>query len=135
MKQLPRNIILFDGVCNFCNGILQLLIKLDQKNQFYYASLQSTFGQELLKKYQLSVKKFDSFVYIKKNKSFEKSNAVLEILRDIGKPLSFLYMLKIIPNSIRDKGYDFIAKYRYIVFGKRKQCVIPTKEIQNKFLV
>ncbi len=127
-------IILFDGVCNLCNSSVQKVIKNDSKNVFKFASLQSGFGQRLLKENQLNSEEFDSIILIDGNQFYTSSDAALRIgkeLKGIYKISSFLLW---IPKFIRDGVYRIISKNRYRWFGKQNTCWIPTKELQDKFI-
>src|SRR5690606_10466738 len=127
-------IILFDGVCNLCNSSVQKIIEKDEKNLFRFASLQSEFGQEFLRKNNLSEKEFDSMILIDGDKFYTKSDAALRI----GKELKGIYKLSgilfFLPKFIRNMGYDLIAKNRYKWFGKQENCWLPTPELKEKFL-
>lgn len=129
-----KAIILFDGVCNFCDGTVNFLIKHDTKERFLFASLQSDAGQHLLKKLNLPTEHFDSFIYVKDEKYYTKSTAALHIAKDLRKWWQLVYILVLIPKPIRDRCYDWIAKNRYKWFGKKQECAIPTPEIRKRFL-
>lgn len=127
-------IILFDGVCNFCNFWVNFLIDRDKKDKFRFAALQSEKGQELLKKYNLKTEDFDTFVVIDRDKTFIKSTASLIVAKDLGGFWKLLYVFIIIPRPLRDFVYSLIAKNRYSLFGKKDTCRIPTPEERRKFL-
>jgi predicted DCC family thiol-disulfide oxidoreductase YuxK len=127
-------IILFDGVCNLCNSSVQFVLKHDTKKIFRFASLQSFAGQALLKEYNLSQTAFNSFVLIKKGKVFLKSTAALMVARQLKGAVKFLYWFIIIPPFIRNAVYNVIAKNRYKWFGKQESCMMPTPELQSRFL-
>lgn len=127
-------IILFDGLCNLCNGSVQFIIKRDRLEVFKFASLQSEIGQSLLKQYGIQNDKIDSIVYIKDDKCLICSSAVLNILKDLGGIWRLWYGFIIIPKCIRDSAYNAIAKSRYKVFGKRESCMIPSERTTNRFL-
>lgn len=132
---LHENIILFDGVCNLCDGAINLIIKQDNKKLFRYASLQSKIGMQISKKYNLPLSNYKSFVYIKKGRSYLKSDAALEIAKDIGFPWNGLYIMKfIVPPFIRDSIYNYISENRYSFFGKKEHCLMPSQEIKNLFI-
>jgi len=128
------NIILFDGVCNFCNFWVNFVIKRDKNNTYKFATMQSESGQELLQKFKLNTSYFDTFVLIVNNKTFTKSTAALMIAKKLKSLIKLLYPLIFLPRSIRDFFYDLIAKNRYKFFSKRDFCIIPTKKVQDKFL-
>ena len=127
-------IILFDGVCNFCDHSVQFVIRHDKLDTFKFASLQSNVGQELLKKYNLPTENFDSFVLIRNNKCYQKSTAALQVCRGLGGIWRILYLLIVIPRPLRDGLYNLIAKNRYKWFGKKDQCMIPSPEVRKRFL-
>lgn len=127
-------IILFDGVCNLCNGFVQFLIKRDKKARFKFASLQSESGQSLLLKFNLPPDDFHSFIYIKGDSHYTKSTAALNVLKDMGGPWKLFYVFILTPKFIRDFIYSSIAKSRYKLFGKRETCMVPTPDIKKRFL-
>ena len=134
---LPENkiIILFDGVCNLCNGFVQFVIKYDKKDTFRFASLQSKTGKEILIHLDLYSKKMDSVCYFESGIAYYlKSDAAIEIMKKLGGIFYLTIVLKIFPKIIRDFVYDFIAKNRYNWFGKKDNCMIPTLELKSKFI-
>ncbi len=129
-----HHIILFDGVCNFCNFWVNFIIYRDKDDIFKFAALQSEAGQKLLQEYKLNVSDFDTFVLIVNDKHFTKSTAALKISKNLKSFVKLLYPLIILPRPIRDFFYDLIAKNRYKFFGRRDICRIPTEEERDKFL-
>jgi len=134
MKQESYSIILFDGVCNFCNYWVNFIIDRDVRNNFKFAALQSEKGNELLEKFNLPKNDFDSFILISKDKVYKKSAAALTIAKQLQGWIKIFSIFKILPVFITDLIYDLIAKNRYKIFGKRKACRIPTAEEKAKFL-
>lgn len=134
---LPPNkkIILFDGVCNLCNGFVQLVIKYDKKDIFRFVALQSEIGQEIIKNLGLENQNIDSVIlYHLENKFWIKSNAAIEIMQNLNGIFCFAFILKVFPRFFRDFIYDIVAKYRYKLLGKKESCMIPTLELKAKFL-
>lgn len=129
-----RKIILFDGICNLCNQSVQFVIEHDSKNQFRFASLQSDFGQDFLKKNKLEATQFDSIVFIEDDQFYTKSSAALKIAKYLDGLTSWLTIFMIVPKPLRDIVYSFIAKNRYRWFGKNESCWLPTKELKAKFI-
>ena len=129
-----RKIILFDGICNLCNQSVQFVIEHDSKNQFRFASLQSDFGQDFLKKNKLEATQFDSIVFIEDDQFYTKSSAALKIAKYLDGITSWLTIFMIVPKPLRDVVYSFIAKNRYRWFGKNESCWLPTKELKAKFI-
>ncbi|CAL66598.1 thiol-disulfide oxidoreductase DCC family protein [Christiangramia forsetii] len=137
MNSVPENkkIILFDGVCNLCDGAVQFIIKHDKKDIFRYASLQSEIGRKLVDERGLDPEELDSIILIEPGVAYyRKSSAALEISRDLSGGYSLLKNFLFMPESLRDGVYDFIANNRYKWFGKKEQCMIPSPELKAKFL-
>ena len=129
-----KAIILFDGVCNLCNGAVTFVIKRDPKDRFRFAALQSEIGEELIHKYGLKDKGLDSIVLIEGEKAFVKSSAALRIARKLSGLWPLLYVFTILPRFLRDPFYNLIARNRYAWYGKRESCMIPTPELRAKFI-
>jgi len=134
MEVAESSVILFDGICNLCNGIVQFIIKRDPKGKFRFASLQSESGQKLLGKFGLPSDEFDSIVLIEGEQYFLKSTAGLRIIKELGGHWKLLFVFIYLPASFRDFIYDQIASSRYRIFGKRESCMIPTPELKARFL-
>jgi predicted DCC family thiol-disulfide oxidoreductase YuxK len=127
-------IILFDGVCNLCNRSVQFVLKHDKQKLFRFASLQSTAGQRLLKDYHLSETVFNSFVLIENDKTYLKSTAALIVAKRLGGFIKIIYAFIIVPAFIRNGIYNIISKNRYKWFGKQDSCMMPTPDLQSRFL-
>lgn len=127
-------LILFDGVCSFCNGAVNFVIERDKSGYFKFAPLQSETGQLLRDEYQIDKLKTDSLVLIEDGRAFTHSTAALRIARRLDGLWPAFYALIIIPKPIRDLGYRVFAKYRYRLFGKLDTCMIPTPDVRARFL-
>ena len=127
-------VILFDGVCNLCNGLVNFVIHHDPKAKFVFAALQSESGQKLLKQFHLPTNDFNTFVLVDDGKYYKKSTAALKVLKGLGGLWSFFYIFILIPFPIRDFVYNIIASKRYRWFGKKDKCLVPTPDIKNRFL-
>jgi predicted DCC family thiol-disulfide oxidoreductase YuxK len=134
MKETDHPIILFDGVCNFCNKWVSFLIKQDKKKIFRFAALQSAAGQRLQQKYNLPVGTMDSFIFIEKDKAYLASTAGLQLNKHLPMYWRWMQVFWIVPKFIRDKVYSIIARNRYKLFGKKDTCMIPTPELRSRFL-
>jgi predicted DCC family thiol-disulfide oxidoreductase YuxK len=132
--QQRNPIILFDGICNFCNGNVNFIIRQDNKKIFRLAALQSEAGQRLLQQYKLPMGDFDSFVLVHENKVYNKSSAALKVYSLLPWYWKWTQLIWIFPRFIRDAVYDFIARHRYKWFGKKEQCMVPTAELRGRFL-
>ncbi|MBU2973175.1 thiol-disulfide oxidoreductase DCC family protein [Zobellia sp. B3R18] len=130
-----KQIILFDGVCNLCNGAVQFIIKRDEKDVFRYAALQSDLGKQLMSERNIDASQIDSIILIDPGVAFYiKSDAALEIGKQLSGYGVISSVLLWIPSSIRNIVYDFIARNRYKWYGKKEECMIPTPELKAKFL-
>jgi predicted DCC family thiol-disulfide oxidoreductase YuxK len=128
------NLLLFDGVCNLCNGVVQSVIRHDRAGRFRFAALQSEAGQAVLQQLGLPTEQFDSFVYVTEGRLFTESTAALRVARDLGGVWQLLYALIIVPRPIRDAVYRWVARNRYWFFGKQESCMMPTPELRARFL-
>lgn len=129
-----KKVILFDGICNFCNFWVNFIIERDKKDLFRFASLQSEVGQSLLRKLELSETDFDSFVLIEGLNYYIKSTAALKVIKEINGWLKVLYPFIFFPEIFRDSVYNLISKNRYRIFGKSDSCRMPTEKEKSKFI-
>lgn len=137
MLDIPKNkkIILFDGVCNLCDAAVQFIIKHDKKDIFRFVALQSDLGQEITKHIGIDTKNIDSIILYQPGIAYYyKSEAVFEIAKSLGGIFYLGTIFSIFPTSFNNRIYDYIAKNRYKWYGKKESCMIPTKELQAKFL-
>ncbi len=140
MEEIPKTahynfeIILFDGVCNFCNSSINFVIDHDPKKHFKFAPLQSEIGQEILTQFHKNTKDFDSVILLKNNQLYEKSEAALEITKHLSGFWKYLSVFKILPTFFLNFFYNIIAKNRYKIFGKADSCRMPTAELRERFL-
>jgi predicted DCC family thiol-disulfide oxidoreductase YuxK len=127
------NIIVFDGVCNFCNRVVQIIIRHDPSAQIYFAAQQSEVGEQLLK--DLAIKESsNSVLFVKDGLVYYQSDAVIEIAKLLkGWPIIFKYGI-IVPRFLRNAIYKFIAANRYAIFGKQDQCMVPNEEDRVRFV-
>jgi predicted DCC family thiol-disulfide oxidoreductase YuxK len=128
------SVILFDGVCNLCNGFVQFVIARDPGGRFRFASLQSDAAPQLVGSRLAGAERPDSIVLVDGARVFTRSAAALRIFRGLRFPWPILSALIVIPPPIRDFVYDFVAKRRYRWFGKRDACMVPTPELRARFL-
>ena len=131
---MKQKIILFDGVCNFCDATINFVIERDPKGVFQYASLQSTEGEKLLTKFGLDTQNYDSFVLVEGDHFYTKSSAALQVAKELVGLWPILYIFIVIPKFIRDGVYSLIARNRYKWFGKKEECMIPSPEVRKRFI-
>lgn len=127
-------VVLFDGVCNLCNGSVNWLIDHDKKNVLQFASLQSEYAQQTIGKLGLQGSYLDTMVLVDGENYYVRSTAILHMLKLMGGIYSIAFVFVIIPAFIRDAFYNFIARNRYRWFGRQDACRIPTPELKAKFL-
>lgn len=141
------SIVLFDGVCNFCNGAVNFIIRHDHEKKFKFAPLQSEFGEKMRAKFRIG-EDVDSIILvqhqvhldptagmrIENGTAYLHSTAGLKIAKELGFPWSLGFALIIVPSSVRDWFYMLFAKYRYKFFGRKDVCMMPTPELKERFL-
>ncbi|MFS8081885.1 MAG: thiol-disulfide oxidoreductase DCC family protein [Ginsengibacter sp.] len=129
---IPNKIIFFDGVCNLCNRLVIFIIKRDRSRIFKFASLQSAKAEEMgiIQK----DKTLNTIIFFSENKLYQKSSAVLHICKLLPFPWPLLFGFIIVPRFIRDSVYNFVADNRYKWFGKKDQCMVPSENIEDRFL-
>jgi predicted DCC family thiol-disulfide oxidoreductase YuxK len=129
-----QSVVLFDGVCHFCNSSVNFIMDRDPKNKFVFAPLQSQVANDIL--LELGGKKtlIYSIILIQDNRIYKRSRASLEIVRQLNGLWPLLYVFIIVPDFIRDIIYNFIAKNRYKWFGKLEACRVPKQEERERFL-
>jgi len=133
VKRIP-SVILFDGLCNLCNGFVQFVIARDPAARFRFAPLQSESGRRVLRSAALPDPFPETVVLVEAGRPFTRSAAVLRIVRRLRAPWPLAYAMILIPRPLRDWLYDAIARRRYRWFGKREECMVPTPELRRRFL-
>lgn len=132
MPQPP--IILFDGVCNFCNSAVNFVIKRDKNSVLKFTTLQSGIAHQMLAHQNIPTNDLSSFVFIENEKIYTRSTAALRVCKYLTGMWPLMNGFIIVPKFIRDGIYNWIAKNRYRWFGKKEECMIPSSEIKAKFL-
>lgn len=138
-------VVLFDGVCNFCDASVNFVIEHDHAGYFKFAPLQSDAGRKLAAEHGLASESaemeagsdlipIDSVIMVEDGRVYTHSTAALRIVRHLGMPWSLLYAFIVVPKPIRDFFYRLFAKYRYKVFGRKDQCMLPSPEVRARFL-
>ena len=126
-------VILFDGVCNLCNSSVEKIIAADPKKQFRFASLQGSFGQEVLQKFQLPPRELNSFILLENNQIFTRTTGALKVARKLSGAWPLLYAFIVVPRFLRDGIYNIITRNRYKWFGKKESCMVPHAALQELF--
>ena len=136
IDNLPKDkkIVLFDGVCNYCNDKINYIIKNDKHDVFRFVALQSETGQKIINYLGIDTS-IDSIVLYEPGYAyFIKSEAVFRIIKHLSSSVKLLLFFNFIPTSIKNIFYDLIAKNRYNWYGKKESCIIPTEEVKRKFI-
>lgn len=128
------NLILFDGVCNFCNTAVQTVIKLDDQKTFKFAAIQSKLGQQLYHKHGLDPVDIQTLMFVDGDKILTKSDAVLEVLARLNGGWQLLGGFRAMPQPLRDWAYTEFARQRFLLFGRQETCMVPTPEVQERFI-
>jgi predicted DCC family thiol-disulfide oxidoreductase YuxK len=132
MRDAP--VILFDGVCNFCNYWVNFAIKRDSKKKLRFTTLQGEMAKRLLPQYKINPTSLHSVIFIDKGKAYTQSSAAIRVCKYLNGGWKLFYGLMIIPKFIRDFFYNIIARNRYKWFGKKESCMVPTPELRERFL-
>ena len=127
-------LLLFDGVCNLCNGAVQFIIDRDKRNLFRFASLQSELGRSVLRKYDIDSTSLDTVVLVQKGRAYTHSEAALRTAAQLDGGYRLLSVFRILPRFFRDGVYRFIARNRYRWFGREEACRLPRPEWRAKFV-
>ncbi len=135
MKSTTTPVLYFDGLCNLCNGAVQYIIRHDKQGLFRFASLQSEAGRQVQDVYRKQYGQVpDSLILQVNDKIYSRSDAALRAAILIHRWAALSKACLVIPKFIRDGIYNIIAKNRYRWFGKKESCMIPTPELQSRFL-
>ena len=129
-----RHIVVFDGVCNFCNEAVNFIIKRDPEGLFAFTPIQSALAHDLINQHQINNLDVDTFLLIKNKQCFVFSSAALEIAMDLTGPWYMFRIFKLVPSRIRDFFYKLFAKNRYALFGRQETCMVPTEEVRSRFI-
>lgn len=134
MDAQTKRLVLFDGVCNFCNSAVLFIVDRDPKEHFIFASLQSDIGQQTLEEHKCDPQ-LDSVLLVEDGKAYTRTTAALRIARQLRFPWPILfYLFILVPRFIRDAAYRYFARHRYDWFGKADQCRIPTPELRRRIV-
>lgn len=125
----------FDGVCNFCSGSVQLALALDRAGALRFTPMQSPYGRDLAIQAGIDPDLPNSFIFMDRGQALQGSDAVIALLRRLPAPWRWLAAVRVVPKAWRDAGYDWIARNRYRLMGKRRECMVPTPEVRARFIL
>ncbi len=131
-----KNIVLFDGVCNLCNGFIDFVIKRDISRSIFYASLQDEVSKTIVNEFEIQLGgSYSTIYYYSKGNLYSESTAILNILKELNPRYRFLAnVFLLVPNFIRNLVYKGISRNRYLLFGKKDTCRMPSPEERNQFI-
>ncbi|MFT6285639.1 MAG: putative DCC family thiol-disulfide oxidoreductase YuxK [Alcanivorax sp.] len=129
-----RHIVIFDGVCNVCNGAVNFIIKRDPEGLFAFTPMQSDLARELMNKHKIKNVDIDTFLLIKNEQCFVFSSAALEIAKDLTGLWYIFNVFRLVPSAIRDFFYTVFARNRYALFGRQDTCMVPTQALRSRFV-
>ncbi len=133
MNDYPR-IIVFDGVCRLCNAWCRFLIRYDHAHRFRLTPAQSTTGQAILRHFDRPTQTLNSLLYVEHGKAYDKSDAVIRILGQLGWPWRLATLGRLCPSPVRNWLYDRIAANRYRLFGRYRTCTLPEADDRTRFI-
>lgn len=132
------HLLLFDGTCSLCNGVVQFVLARDRQGAFHFAPLQSEPARAYLAQHP-ELRFVDSLIVLPDYRTgsvapLVKSSAALFVLGALGPFWRLLALSRVLPRSWRDTTYDWIARHRYRLFGKQNRCLIPNAAQRSRFL-
>jgi len=127
-------ILLFDGVCNLCNGAIQFVIPRDPGGTLRFAPLQSDLGETVRAAAGLSTDDLETVVLVDDGMAYTKSDAAIRVGEHLGGVYRLLSLGRLLPRGLRDRIYDFVAEHRYDWFGKKNQCMVPDGDVSDRFI-
>lgn len=133
-SELPQNLLLFDGVCHLCDGVVGFLLPRDPEARLHYAPIQSALGSRLYRDHGLDPERPETLLLLTPRGAFRRSDAVLEIARLLGGAWRLLLALKVLPRPLRDTAYDALARRRYRWFGRSATCLLPRPGWRERFV-
>jgi len=119
-----RTIIFYDGVCNLCNGLVQFILRKDSRRKFRLVALQSQAGKDHLKQFSISGDTLRTLIVLVEDRIYIRSRAIFKIFNELGGFWNLFLIFSILPVRFNDLIYNLIAKHRYRIFGKRKECLM-----------
>jgi predicted DCC family thiol-disulfide oxidoreductase YuxK len=129
-----RPVLLFDGICNLCNGMVAFVIARDPGARFRFGALQSDAARTLLSRVSAPQPLPDSIVLLEDGRIYTKSTAAIRIARGLRFPWPLVGVFLVVPRPVRDWVYDAVARNRYRWFGRRDVCMMPTADLQRRFI-
>ncbi|MDB6140252.1 MAG: thiol-disulfide oxidoreductase [Verrucomicrobiaceae bacterium] len=134
MEPQDHPVVLFDGVCNFCNGAVQFIIRHDPQATFRFAAYQSDAGNALALRHGIDPQKLETFALVAGDRAFLRSDAAIATASYLGGIGKLAVVGHLVPRFIRDAMYGLIARNRYHWFGRQESCMVPDADVRQRFL-
>ncbi|WP_318243529.1 thiol-disulfide oxidoreductase DCC family protein [Fictibacillus norfolkensis] len=133
-EEITPAVLLFDGVCNLCNGSVQFILKHEKSEKLKFSAIQSDAGQKLLSQHNIDSEQTNSVILISEGVVYTESDAVAKVAEFLKSPYNMGKYMKVVPRQIRNVFYKKVASNRYKWFGQKESCMIPTPDLRNRFL-
>ncbi len=130
----PDRLLLFDGVCKLCTGMVRFVAPRDRRGRVHFAALQGPTGQRLLVEQGLDTRDPGTLIYVRRGRILIRSDAALWLARDLDGAWPLLFMFMAVPRSLRDAVYDLVARKRYRWFGRAEACLRPGPDLASRFV-
>ncbi|MDM9623633.1 thiol-disulfide oxidoreductase DCC family protein [Rhizobium sp. S96] len=127
-------LIVFDGECVFCSAWVQFALKHDKAGRYRFLAAQSPLGAALYRHYGLDDRDYETNILIENGQAFFKSDGSIRMIAGLGSPWSAVRIFRLLPRKLRDSLYEFVARNRLRIAGRRASCFVPTLEQRNRFL-
>ncbi|WP_454761829.1 thiol-disulfide oxidoreductase DCC family protein [Caulobacter segnis] len=131
----PDGLMLFDGVCHLCDGTVRTVLRLDRKGAIRFTPIQSPYGQELALAHGVDPETPESFLFFDQGRPLRRTAAIGALLRRLDPPWRWLAFVDRLPRGPADAAYDWIARNRYRLLGRRTHCMVPTAEQRARFVL
>ncbi|KAA3441862.1 DUF393 domain-containing protein [Mesorhizobium sp. SARCC-RB16n] len=127
-------LIVFDGACVFCSGFVRMVVRLDRKARFRFATAQSPLGETLFRKYNLPTNSYETNLVLVGGVSFTRLDSFVAVMSELGWPWRAARAVLLLPRPLRDWLYDRIARNRYALFGRKDSCEVPSAELRERLI-
>jgi predicted DCC family thiol-disulfide oxidoreductase YuxK len=128
-------LMLFDGVCALCNGTVRTVLRLDREGAIHFTPIQSPYGRVLAARHGLDPDTPESFLFLDHGQALTKTAAIGALLRRLDAPWRWLAVIDRLPRGPTDAAYDWIARNRYRLIGRKDRCMVPTAEQRARFVL
>mgnify|MGYP000856646347 FL=1 len=130
----PAPVIVFDGVCALCSRWVRFLLRFDRHGRYRFAAMQGTHGRRLMRAHGLDPDDPLSFLLVEHGHAHTDTDAIVRVLAGLGGPWRLAALARLLPRSLRDRGYRWLARNRYRWFGRHGSCYLPSPEQVHRFL-